>query len=135
MCRRAGEQEGTFQQSEAIVMQAFRVGREGWQRWDVVRGIEKMIEVYVEGLQYRRIVIDRCMDGREDRVDCEEGEQMCDVCIEVRKRRRRSSIDEQGIIEVVQSEEESIIEIADPEEGSFRVRVILENEWFISWNC
>ncbi|KAK5685703.1 hypothetical protein LTR17_027000, partial [Elasticomyces elasticus] len=108
--------------SEAIVMQAFRVGREGRQRRDVVRGVEKTMEVYLEGLQCRRVVIDRCMDGREDRVGCEEGEQMCDVCMEVRKSRRRSSIDEQGVIEVVESEEDSVVEMADPEEGSFRVR-------------
>ncbi|KAK4897073.1 hypothetical protein LTR49_028043 [Elasticomyces elasticus] len=65
--------------SEAIVMQAFRVGKDGRQRWDAVRGLERMMEVYLEGSQCRRVLIDRCMDGREDRVGCEEGEQMCDV--------------------------------------------------------
>jgi hypothetical protein len=32
------------------------------------------------GRQCRRVVLDRVMDGREDRAGCEDGEEACDVC-------------------------------------------------------
>ena len=35
---------------------------------------------YVEKDQCRRITLDRCMDGRTDGEDCEDGEEKCDVC-------------------------------------------------------
>ncbi|KAF5139522.1 putative ATP-dependent DNA helicase Q1 [Metarhizium anisopliae] len=35
---------------------------------------------YVEKDQCRRIILDRSMDGRTDREECEDGEEKCDVC-------------------------------------------------------
>ncbi|KAF6793337.1 hypothetical protein CMUS01_16109 [Colletotrichum musicola] len=35
---------------------------------------------YVGGAHCRRVVMDSVMDGRRDRVECEEGEETCDVC-------------------------------------------------------
>jgi hypothetical protein len=42
------------------------------------------VGLYVEGEDgrkiCRRVVLDRYLDGREDRNGCEEGEELCDVC-------------------------------------------------------
>ena len=35
---------------------------------------------FVAGYNCRRVIMDRIMDGRMDRVGCEEGEEQCDVC-------------------------------------------------------
>ena len=35
---------------------------------------------FVAGYNCRRIIMDQIMDGRMDRVECEEGEEQCDVC-------------------------------------------------------
>ena len=39
----------------------------------------------------RRIVLDRVMDGRFDRTECEAGEEICDACEESRRIRRISN--------------------------------------------
>jgi superfamily II DNA helicase RecQ len=38
------------------------------------------IDDYIRGDVCRRIILDSVMDGRMDRVGCEEGEELCDVC-------------------------------------------------------
>ncbi|RFN54793.1 putative ATP-dependent dna helicase q1 [Fusarium flagelliforme] len=43
-------------------------------------GWEGSTKEYVKGDGCRRVVLDRVMDGRMDRWECEEGEQPCDVC-------------------------------------------------------
>ena len=35
---------------------------------------------FVAGYNCRRVIMDRIMDGRMDRVGCEEGEEQCNVC-------------------------------------------------------
>ena len=35
---------------------------------------------FMAGYNCRRVIMDRVMDGRMDRVGCEEGEEACDVC-------------------------------------------------------
>ncbi|KAF4436754.1 putative ATP-dependent DNA helicase Q1 [Fusarium austroafricanum] len=43
-------------------------------------GWEGSTKEYVKGDGCCRVVLDRVMDGRMDRWECEEGEQLCDVC-------------------------------------------------------
>jgi superfamily II DNA helicase RecQ len=38
------------------------------------------IAEFIEGKVCRRVVLDEVMDGRVDRVGCEEGEEACDIC-------------------------------------------------------
>ena len=35
---------------------------------------------FIGGYNCRRVIMDQVMDGRIDRVECEEGEEQCDVC-------------------------------------------------------
>jgi superfamily II DNA helicase RecQ len=35
---------------------------------------------FVAGYNCRRVIMDRVMDGRIDRIGCEEGEEQCDIC-------------------------------------------------------
>src|SRR6187402_3133390 len=43
------------------------------------------IPEFINGRSCRRVVMDRVMDGKDDRVRCEEGEEACDVCNEDRQ--------------------------------------------------
>ena len=51
------------------------------------------MKTFVEGECYRRVVIDKEMDGNSERIACEVDEQRCDVCTGkprgTRRRRRR----------------------------------------------
>ena len=80
--------------SESITMRAYRTDRDGRVQWDRIRGIEEAMEEFLQGEQCRRVTLDREMDGRVDRVSCEEGEEVCDVCRHIRRKRRRE--DEEG---------------------------------------
>jgi superfamily II DNA helicase RecQ len=69
------------QASEAIIVQRHfehmpsdRTSR-SWTRLD-----RKDMDDFVAGYHCRRVIMDRVMDGRMDRVECEEGEEACDVC-------------------------------------------------------
>lgn len=61
---------------------------------------------FIEGKIYKRVVLDREIDGRFDRLSCEVGEERCDVCkgkAGARKRRRveiEEDIEELGYQEV-----------------------------------
>lgn len=48
------------------------------QSWARSQG-EDIID-FVAGYNYRRVVMDRVIDGRMDRIGCEEGEEQYDVC-------------------------------------------------------
>jgi RecQ family ATP-dependent DNA helicase len=43
---------------------------------------QQKVERFISGSKCRRIFLDREMDGRMDRLRCEEGEERCDVCQE-----------------------------------------------------
>jgi hypothetical protein len=47
---------------------------------DKKRVEREKVDRFISGAQCRRIDLDREMDGRVDRVGCEEGEERCDVC-------------------------------------------------------
>ncbi|KAJ3453241.1 hypothetical protein MRS44_018896 [Fusarium solani] len=66
------------QRSEAIVIRLDAQGASRRQR-PLVAG-EAALEDYTSGDVCRRVVLDSVMDGRRDRVACEDGEELCDVC-------------------------------------------------------
>jgi hypothetical protein len=56
------------------------------------------MQQFIGGAKCRRVVLDKQMDGRTDRVRCEAGEERCNVCQEgpsgVKRNRNRESIGE-----------------------------------------
>ena len=42
--------------------------------------VEGVMREFIHGRQYYRAMLDRVMDGRIDRVACEAGEEICDIC-------------------------------------------------------
>jgi superfamily II DNA helicase RecQ len=69
------------QGSEAIIVcgqvEQAQPGRR-LKSWAQSRG-EDIVD-FIAGYNCRRVIMDRIMDGRMDRVGCEEGEERCDVC-------------------------------------------------------
>jgi superfamily II DNA helicase RecQ len=41
---------------------------------------QEKVDRFISGAQCRRVGLDREMDGRVDRVRCEEGEERCNIC-------------------------------------------------------
>ena len=65
---------------ESIVMQPVRSrGR----RINVNEDVD--MHAFMTGQECRRVILDRAMDGRNDRVRCENGEEICDVCARERR--------------------------------------------------
>jgi RecQ family ATP-dependent DNA helicase len=66
--------------SEAVIICSSQ-GGEGQPRprsWIDPRSID--MPEFISSQGCRRVIMDRVMDGRDDRVRCEEGEELCDVC-------------------------------------------------------
>jgi superfamily II DNA helicase RecQ len=68
--------------SEAIVIDQH--GWNGCRDEEQTEEERQLVETYVQGEnekeRCRRVVLDGYLDGRKDRVGCEEGEELCDVC-------------------------------------------------------
>jgi superfamily II DNA/RNA helicase len=80
----------------SLVQESGRAGREGDESESIVlracwgqgaergkalgRRLEQRAKEYLDTTTCRRVVIDRYMDGREDRQHCEAGEARCDLC-------------------------------------------------------
>src|SRR5450432_3502659 len=65
--------------SEAIIVCRHIEQPKQWSKsWAQSRG-EDIVD-FMAGYNCRRVIMDRIMDGRMDRVGCEEGEEPCDVC-------------------------------------------------------
>lgn len=47
---------------------------------------------YLDGGKCRRVILDREMDGRVDRIACESGEKRCDICSGSARGRRRTRV-------------------------------------------
>jgi len=54
------------------------------------------VEEFVQGSKCRRIILDGAMDGRFDRMGCEEGEEVCDLC--ERSRAEEDIFEDSGIV-------------------------------------
>ena len=82
------------EKSEAIVVTRARGGSGGYgsARPGAIEADDLELFLSVSGCQ--RVVLDRVMDGREDRVECEEGEQKCAWCW--REERLRALIEMTG---------------------------------------
>ena len=69
------------QASEAIIVQRrLEHVQSGHTTQSWTRSEGEGMEDFVAGYNCRRIIMDRVMDGRMDQVECEEGEEACDVC-------------------------------------------------------
>jgi superfamily II DNA helicase RecQ len=82
--------------SEAIIIMPMRDG----QPIEVAPKIEKGwidIQEFVTGGTCRRVILDQVMDGRVDREQCEEGEEMCDMCRAKEEEARRQEARERII--------------------------------------
>jgi hypothetical protein len=67
-------------ESEAIVLRECWTGRNGKVQKALGHQIEQPAKEFLSSSLCRRIVVDRHMDGREDRLQCELGEAKCDIC-------------------------------------------------------
>lgn len=77
--------------SEAILMRGYHMigGRKMWEKgFKMERGMHE----YIEGERCRKVIMDREMDGRVDRIGCESGEKRCDVCSGAARGRRRTRV-------------------------------------------
>lgn len=67
------------QPSEAIIIRLDADGA-GLRRPRPLISEEAATDDYIGGHVCRRVVLDSVMDGRKDRTNCEEGEELCDIC-------------------------------------------------------
>ena len=68
------------EKSEAIIVRQHMHAPQGQTPRSWTRSEGEDIDEFVAGYHCRRVIIDQVMDGRVDRVECEEGEEQCDVC-------------------------------------------------------
>lgn len=91
--------------SESIVLRRYNTEASGHRRYVMDRTQETQMVEYLEGDRCRRVVLDRDMDGNSERTACRTGEQFCDVCRGLGKRRMRVVPETEGN-EVVEGEED-----------------------------
>ena len=83
--------------SEAIILRGVRYNRAGSvQEGDLSREIDGDMREFITTSGCMRVVLDRAMDGREDRIGCEFGEEKCDGC-QGRNGLQESDFDAEGI--------------------------------------
>lgn len=95
--------------SEAVIFDEVRYNKQGQKVETVGRWIDEDMRLFVRGTGCRRVVIDRAMDGRVDRIGCEGGERACDIC-EVGEER----IEEERIEEMFE-EERRVVDMGEDE--------------------
>ncbi|KAF2726598.1 hypothetical protein EJ04DRAFT_598889, partial [Polyplosphaeria fusca] len=66
--------------SEAIIMRGFRSTHKGNVNCKLHGSVEPEMKEFIEGSDCMRAVLERAMDGKEDRIECEEGEVKCQQC-------------------------------------------------------
>ena len=69
------------QKSEAIILRGCWSKRNGERVQDSGWNTDKGMQEFIRGRECRRVVLDREMDGRVDRIGCEAGEEQCDICL------------------------------------------------------
>jgi len=75
---RAGRDRCTA--SEAVVLRKAVVGKDGRRRAEQSWKMEPQMREFLSRNVYRRVVMDRYMDGDRERRTCRSGEQFCNVC-------------------------------------------------------
>jgi len=66
--------------SAAIILRGRWIGRDGRTTLEKVWRTELGIKEYMDGRLCKRVVLDKEIDGRVDRVSCEIGKERCGVC-------------------------------------------------------
>lgn len=95
--------------SEAILMRGYNE-TEGRRILEKGFRMERGMCEYLEGGKCRRVVLDREMDGRVDRIGCENGEKLCDVCRgTVRSRRARVVVRAEGFVPSQQQRRDELL--------------------------
>lgn len=97
--------------SESLVM---RPGRSRGRR--ITAHGDMDMHAFTTGHECRRVILDRAMDGRNDRVGCEDGEEICDVC----ERERRQLHGQRHPIKVSASQQSQKRGLQDIEEAAVR---------------
>ena len=104
--------------SEAIIMRGFRTDRRGRVR---VAGFKKEVEeemqAFISGEGCMRVVMDRSMDGRVDRVGCEDGEEACQRC-----QAQRAITDVEEVVEELGVEAEEGVEVQESTPGQLDIQ-------------
>lgn len=122
--------------SEAIILRSYSVRKNGDRVKENGWNTERSMQEFVKENQCRRVVLDRVMDGREDRKECEPEEEKCDGCLAKKTGSKRSRADYEladgrankairtsGLVEVVrQAEEEEEAEREKQEKARFEAR-------------
>lgn len=93
--------------SEAIIMQGFRKSRRGRTPTRFPKDVEAEMVELIGGEGCMREVLDKAMDGREDREGCEEGEERCQRCSEAGSIERLHALGEVGSAEAEVVEDEA----------------------------
>lgn len=69
--------------SEAIVMVGYKMTRRGPVQQKIAKDVEQEMRDFIYGRGCMRKIVDMAMDGRADRVHCEQDEEKCQHCQEV----------------------------------------------------
>jgi len=95
--------------AEAIVLQSYRIVN-GRKVLDQGFHMEGAMQRFLGGEKCRRVSLDHDLDGRVDRIGCEVGEQRCDVCRGLGKKKARVIVNNQAGQSVVQRWEEAVLQ-------------------------
>jgi superfamily II DNA helicase RecQ len=79
--------------SESIIMRPGKRDHGGRWVFPPLKDVEEDMQSFVETPGCRRVIIDHSMDGRENRMVCEEGEALCGNCVESVRRHTKDPKD------------------------------------------
>ncbi|KAI4221646.1 MAG: hypothetical protein L6R40_008618 [Gallowayella cf. fulva] len=90
----SGRAGRTGLKSEAIVLRAHWVGKDGGVKREIICRLEPPSKEFLNSRQCRRVSIDAEMDGSKTRTQCEPGEEKCDKCQQSPRGLKRATRDE-----------------------------------------
>jgi superfamily II DNA helicase RecQ len=92
------------QMSEAVILIGIRKVRVGREKPEMMRLLERLLGEGEGEMACRRRVLDEYLDGRMDRIGCEDGEERCDIC--AKREREEIKVGEKGEMADVEEERE-----------------------------